>query len=110
MTRHDLSVKSLRSNLAVRRDARLKRRSLERQLASYTTESDRLELDAILSRHSAEETGEPPFDHQPPGDGPLDPRLTGTCVGHPRQRRRGWPLRFQYRRFTVSTLSLRDSC
>ncbi|MEU7480248.1 hypothetical protein AB0A63_30015 [Lentzea sp. NPDC042327] len=58
MTRHDLSVKSLRSNLAVRRDARLKRRSLERQLASYTTESDRLELDAILSRHSAEETGE----------------------------------------------------
>ncbi|WP_434448821.1 hypothetical protein [Lentzea sp. E54] len=58
MTRHDLSVKSLRSSLASRRDARLKRQSLERQLASYTTESDRLELDAILSRHSAEETGE----------------------------------------------------
>ena len=58
MTRHDLSVKSLRTSLASRRDARLKRRSLERQLASYTTESDRLELDAILSRHTAEETGE----------------------------------------------------
>lgn len=56
MTRHDLSVKSLRSSLASRRVARLERRSLERQLASYTTESDRLELDAILSRHSAEET------------------------------------------------------
>ncbi|MCG8926897.1 hypothetical protein [Lentzea sp. CC55] len=58
MTRHDLSVKSLRSSLASRRTARVKRQSLERQLASYTTESDRLELDAILSRHTAEETGE----------------------------------------------------
>ncbi|MFD4643181.1 hypothetical protein ACFWN2_38150 [Lentzea sp. NPDC058436] len=58
MTRHDLSVKSLRSSLATRRAARVKRQSLERQLASYTTESDRLELDAILSRHTAEETGE----------------------------------------------------
>ncbi|GLY53744.1 hypothetical protein [Lentzea sp. NBRC 102530] len=58
MTRHDLSVKSLRSTLATRRAARVKRQSLERQLASYTTESDRLELDAILSRHTAEETGE----------------------------------------------------
>lgn len=58
MTRQDLTVKSLRSSLATRRAARVKRQSLERQLASYTTESDRLELDAILSRHSAEETGE----------------------------------------------------
>jgi hypothetical protein len=58
MTRHDLSVKSLRSSMATRRDARMKRRSLERQLASYTSESDRIELDAILSRHSAEETTE----------------------------------------------------
>ncbi len=58
MTRHDLSVKSLRSSMATRRDARMKRRSLERQLASYTSDSDRLELDAILSRHSAEETTE----------------------------------------------------
>ncbi len=58
MTRHDLSVKSLRSSLASRRTARLQRQSLERQLASYTTESDRIELDAILSRHSAEETNE----------------------------------------------------
>ena len=57
MTRHDLSVKSLRSSLASRRAARTERRSLERQLASYTSESDRNELDAILSRHSAEETG-----------------------------------------------------
>ncbi|MDX8035103.1 hypothetical protein SK803_33240 [Lentzea sp. BCCO 10_0856] len=58
MTRHDLSVKSLRSSLATRRAARISRRSLERQLASYTTESDRLELDAILSRHTGEETNE----------------------------------------------------
>ena len=58
MTRHDLSVKSLRSSLASRRDARIKRQSLERQLASYTTESDRIELDAILSRHTSEETTE----------------------------------------------------
>jgi hypothetical protein len=58
MTRHDLSVKSLRSSLASRRAARTERRTLERQLASYTSESDRNELDAILSRHSAEETGE----------------------------------------------------
>ena len=58
MTRLDLSVKSLRSSLASRRAARSRRQSLERQLASYTTESDRLELDAILSRHTAEETGE----------------------------------------------------
>ncbi|SEQ60666.1 hypothetical protein SAMN05216188_1046 [Lentzea xinjiangensis] len=58
MTRHDLSVKSLRSSMAIRRDARSRRRSLERQLASYTSESDRLELDAILSRHGAEETSE----------------------------------------------------
>jgi hypothetical protein len=58
MTRHDLSVKSLRSSLATRRDARIKRQSLERQLASYTSDSDRLELDAILSRHKAEDTGE----------------------------------------------------
>ena len=58
MTRHDLSVKSLRSSLASRRGARLERRSLERQLASYTSESDRLELDAILARHSAEDSSE----------------------------------------------------
>ncbi|MFI6100152.1 hypothetical protein ACIA8G_31790 [Lentzea sp. NPDC051213] len=58
MTRHDLTVKSLRSSLASRRAARVERRSLERQLASYTSESDRIELDAILSRHSAEETTE----------------------------------------------------
>ncbi|GLZ34018.1 hypothetical protein Lesp02_62060 [Lentzea sp. NBRC 105346] len=58
MTRHTLSVKSLRTTMADRRAARLRRQSLERQLASYTTESDRLELDAILARHSAEETSE----------------------------------------------------
>lgn len=58
MTRHDLSVKSLRSSLASRRAARLQRQSLERQLASYTSESDRIELDAILSRHDSAETTE----------------------------------------------------
>ena len=58
MTRHDLSVKSLRSSLASRRNARLQRRSLERQLASYTNESDQLEANAIMSRPSADEISE----------------------------------------------------
>ena len=58
MSRHTLSVKSLRTTMADRRAARLRRQSLERQLAGYTTDSDRLELDAILARHSAEETRE----------------------------------------------------
>lgn len=58
MTRHTLSVKSLRTTMADRRAARLRRRSLERQLAGYTSEADRIELDAILSRHPASETAE----------------------------------------------------
>lgn len=58
MTRHTLSVKSLRTTMADRRAARRSRQSLERQLASYTSESDRIELDAILSRHSGEEANE----------------------------------------------------
>jgi hypothetical protein len=38
--------------------ARAERRALEQDLASYTSTTDRAELDAILSRHSEEETAE----------------------------------------------------
>ncbi|SOD74500.1 hypothetical protein SAMN05892883_3686 [Jatrophihabitans sp. GAS493] len=48
----------LREQLAERRAARKARRELERELAHYSSAADRLELDAILSRHSIEETAE----------------------------------------------------
>jgi len=38
------------------RAARAERKSLERDLASYTSEADLNDLDAILDRHSDEET------------------------------------------------------
>lgn len=40
------------------RTARAERRALERDLASYTSAAELAELDAILSRHSEEETEE----------------------------------------------------
>ena len=52
------TVTSLRTSLAERRVARAKRRNLARDLASYRTPGERLELDLILGRHSAEETAE----------------------------------------------------
>ena len=52
------TVTSLRTSLAQRRVARAKRRGLERELASYRTPAERLELDLMLGRHSAEETAE----------------------------------------------------
>jgi hypothetical protein len=52
------TVTSLRTSLAQRRVARAKRRRLARELASYRTPAERLELDWVLGRHSAEETAE----------------------------------------------------
>jgi hypothetical protein len=52
------TVTSLRTSLARRRVARAKNRRLERELASYRTPAERLELDLMLGRHSAEETAE----------------------------------------------------
>jgi hypothetical protein len=52
------TVTSLRSSLAQRRVARTKRRRLAWELASYRTPAERLELDLMLGRHSAEETAE----------------------------------------------------
>jgi hypothetical protein len=40
------------------REARQARRSLERELASYTSPADLNDLDAILARHSEEETAD----------------------------------------------------
>ena len=52
------TVTSLRSSLAQRRVARTRRRRLAWELASYRTPAERLELDLMLGRHSAEETAE----------------------------------------------------
>jgi hypothetical protein len=52
------TVTSLRSSLAQRRVARTKRRRTACELASYRTPAERLELDLMLGRHSAEETAE----------------------------------------------------
>ncbi len=52
------TVPSLRASLAQRRVARTKRRRLVRELASYRTPSERMELNLILARHSEEETAE----------------------------------------------------
>ncbi len=52
------TVTSLRTSLVQRRVARAKRRHLARELASYRTPAERLELDLILGRHSTEETAE----------------------------------------------------
>jgi len=52
------SLTALRSTVAVHRDARARRRQLERELASFTTAAERLDLDAMLSRHTTEQTRE----------------------------------------------------
>ena len=54
-------------------DARQQRRELEQHLAAYQSASDRQELDAILSRHSAEMTRE------------IDEILTMQAVGRQQQ-------------------------
>ena len=52
------TITSLRSSLIQRRAAGAARRRLARELACYRTPAERLELDLILGRHSAEETAE----------------------------------------------------
>jgi hypothetical protein len=52
------SVSHLRDHLEAHHTAREERRQLERELASYDTPSDRLELDAIIARHEPDEVTE----------------------------------------------------
>jgi hypothetical protein len=52
------SITTLRTQLAERRLVRQRNKRIEDELASYTTPAERLELDAILSRHTAEEIAE----------------------------------------------------
>jgi hypothetical protein len=52
------SLSALRTQLAERRLVRQRNKRLEEELASYSTPAERLELDAILSRHTAEEIEE----------------------------------------------------
>src|SRR5690242_7376292 len=52
------TASSLRTTLAERRAARAKRRRTARELASYRSPAERLELDRIVGRHSAEEASE----------------------------------------------------
>ena len=52
------TVTALRSSFASRRAARQARKRLASELAAYSSPADRLELDLILGRHSAEETAE----------------------------------------------------
>jgi len=52
-------MRAIRSALrASRRAARAERKSLERELAGYTSPSDLADLGAILARYSDEETAE----------------------------------------------------
>jgi hypothetical protein len=48
----------LRATLTVRRGERRRRRQLERELAGFTTPAERLEIEAILDRHTDAETSE----------------------------------------------------
>ena len=47
---------AIRDEVRHARASRAERKSLERDLASYTSEADLNDLDAILDRHSEEET------------------------------------------------------
>jgi hypothetical protein len=49
---------AIRDELREAREARAARKALERDLASYTTQADLNDLDAILDRHSDEETAD----------------------------------------------------
>ena len=52
------TVTTLRATLAERRAARVERQRVARELAAYTTAADRLELDLIIGRHSAEDAAQ----------------------------------------------------
>ena len=56
MSTHTMTMSSIRHGVARRRVARRDRRRLERELASYRSPSERRELDAIIGRHTADET------------------------------------------------------
>lgn len=53
-----MKISSIRDTLRERRAAHVRQAQLERELAVYDSPSDRSELDAILSRHTAEQTRE----------------------------------------------------
>ncbi|HYZ52557.1 MAG TPA: hypothetical protein VE733_03485 [Streptosporangiaceae bacterium] len=59
-TTHSLGRRwtAIREELRSARAARAARRSLEQELASYTSPGDLNDLDAILDRHSEEETAD----------------------------------------------------
>jgi hypothetical protein len=50
------TLTTIRGQLRQRRDARAERKSLERELAAYTSENDLNDLGAILDRYSEAET------------------------------------------------------
>jgi uncharacterized protein with PIN domain len=52
------TVAMLRDALAARRAERLERQQLERELATYTSPAERLELAAMIDRYRPEETRE----------------------------------------------------
>ncbi|HEY0484622.1 MAG TPA: hypothetical protein VGD72_00045 [Mycobacteriales bacterium] len=52
------TVTLLRDAVSARRAERLDRRRLERELATYTTPAERLELDTMIDRYAPEETRE----------------------------------------------------
>ncbi len=52
------SISALRTELAARRKVRQRNQRLAAELADFTTPAQRLELEAILSRHTAEEIAE----------------------------------------------------
>jgi hypothetical protein len=49
------AISTVRSTLAHRRSVRREREQLTRELAAFTTPNDRLELAAILERHTPEQ-------------------------------------------------------
>jgi len=53
-----MSISSLLATVSVRRAERRERTRLFRELASFDTPGQRLELDAILERHTADQTRE----------------------------------------------------
>jgi hypothetical protein len=52
------TIRGTRTTLANRRTERLARRRLEAELAAFTTEAERAELDSVLERHAPEEAAE----------------------------------------------------
>jgi hypothetical protein len=68
------TITNLRTLLAERRVVKQRNKRLEAELASYSTPAERLELDAIMSRHTAAEIAE------------LEEMLSRTAMWHPASR------------------------